>query len=75
MSALQPLTGKVTFESEGTEKGPYHSRILHVPSTTSGLTIGRGYDMKMKDYSKVQQDLITSGVKIVDAKLLANMEV
>lgn len=44
---------------------------MHVPSTTSGLTIGRGYDMKMKGSSKVQQDLITSGVKIVDAKLLA----
>ncbi len=71
MSALQPLTGQVTFESEGAEQGPYHSRTLHVPSPTSGLTIGRGYDMKMKSSSKVQQDLITSGVKIADAKLLA----
>lgn len=71
MSALQPSVGKVTFESEGAEQGAYHSRIFHVPSTTSGLTIGRGYDMKMKNSFKVQQDLIKSGVKLVDAKLLS----
>lgn len=71
MSALQPPFGKVTFESEGTEKGPFHSRILHVPSTSSGLTIGRGYDMKMKTAIQIQQDLIKAGVKVVDAKLLA----
>lgn len=71
MSALQPLIGKVTFESEGSEQGPFHSRTLHVPSLTSGLTIGRGYDMKMKNSFKIQQNLIISGVKIADAKLLA----
>lgn len=71
MSALQPFIGKITFESEGAEKGPYHSRILHVPNSTSGLTIGRGYDMRMKKSFKIQQDLIKSGVKLDDAKLLA----
>ena len=42
MSALQPLIAKVTFESEGAKKGPYHSRIFHVTSPTPGLTLGRG---------------------------------
>jgi len=71
MSALQPLLGRLTFESEGSEKGPFHSRKLHVPSPTSGLTIGRGYDMKMKSSTKISQDLLAAGIKISDAKLLA----
>ncbi len=72
MSALQPLIGKVTFESEGAEKGPYHSRILHVPSPTSGLTLGRGYDMKMKNKFKIKQDLIKAGLKVADAQKLSD---
>lgn len=71
MSALQPLVGKVTFESEGAEGGPYHSRKLHVPSLTSGLTIGRGFDMKTKSAFKVSQDLISAGVTQKDAALLS----
>lgn len=71
MAALQPLQGKVTFESEGAEGGPYHSRILHVPSSTSGLTIGRGYDMKTKNSVKITQDLVSSGVARKDASLLS----
>jgi hypothetical protein len=40
--------GLLTYEAEGTEGGPFHSRTLCVPSASSGLTIGRGYDMKEK---------------------------
>ncbi|MFK5949485.1 MAG: hypothetical protein QM500_12035 [Methylococcales bacterium] len=71
MSALQPLVGKVTFESEGAEGGPYHSRKLHVPSLTSGLTIGRGYDMKTKSALKINQDLISAGLAKNDVALLS----
>mgnify|MGYP006875700117 CR=1 FL=1 len=42
MTVLKSTEGLLTFESEGHEGGPYHSRTLHVPSHTSGLTIGRG---------------------------------
>ena len=28
---IKPKEGVVTFDSEGAEGGPYHSRILHVP--------------------------------------------
>ncbi len=42
MSVLLPNLGRLTFEAEGNEKGPYHSRILHVPSPFSGPTLGRG---------------------------------
>lgn len=71
MAALQPLTGKVTFESEGAEGGSYHSRTLHVPSLTSGLTIGRGYDMKLKSPAKISKDLVSAGVAQKEAALLA----
>lgn len=71
MGALQPLIGKVTFESEGAERGPYHSRVLHVPTLTSGLTLGRGYDMKMKNPFKIYKDLTNAGLKKTDAKKLS----
>jgi hypothetical protein len=71
MAALQPELGKVTFQSEGAEGGPFHSRKLHVPSEVSGLTIGRGYDMKMKNQAKIKSDLIKAGVAAKDAAVLA----
>jgi len=71
MSALQPLVGIVTFESEGAEGGPYHSRTLHVPSAISGLTIGRGYDMKTKAAIKISKELVSAGITQKDATLLA----
>lgn len=54
--------GTVTYEAEGMEGGPFHSRVLHVPGDTSGLTIGRGYDMKEKSAEKITQDLTDAGV-------------
>ena len=71
MSALQPKLGKVTFESEGAEGGPFHSRKLHVPSMVSGLTIGRGYDMKRKTAAKIVQDLTKAGLSKTDATTLS----
>ncbi len=71
MSALQPIMGKLTFASEGAEKGFYHSRVLHVPSATSGLTIGRGYDMKLKSSIKIKRELISVGLKENEASLLS----
>ncbi len=55
--------GVVTYEAEGTEGGYFHSRVLHVPGDTSGLTIGRGYDMKEKTNDRIQSDLIDAGVE------------
>ena len=49
--------------SEGHEGGRFHSRILHVPNANSGLTIGRGYDMKRKPQSTIKTDLISAGVE------------
>lgn len=59
---VKPAVGVVTFDSEGAEGGMYHSRILHVPTDTSGLTLGRGYDMKEKNSAKINADLAKAGV-------------
>jgi hypothetical protein len=66
-----PTRGLVTWESEGTEGGPYHSRKLHVPTNGSGLTIGRGYDMKGKSSGTIINDLTKAGVSKEDAEKLA----
>ncbi len=66
--ALAPDRGTVTFDSEGQEGGKYHSRTLHVPSDASGLTIGRGYDMKYKLAGTIVTDLMSAGVDREDAK-------
>lgn len=64
--------GVVTYEAEGTEGGYFHSRVLHVPGETSGLTIGRGYDMKEKPGEKIKSDLIDAGVEADFAGILAS---
>lgn len=66
-----PPYGLITWEVEGNEGGPYHSRKLHVPSSTSGLTLGRGYDMKNRSAAKINQDLAASGVPAADAAKIA----
>lgn len=63
--------GKLTWDAEGQEGGPYHSRKLHVPSASSGLTIGRGYDMKERTKSGILTDLVACGVSQDDAAKLA----
>lgn len=69
-NALAPDRGHVTFDSEGAEGGKYHSRVLHVPGGSSGLTIGRGYDMKSKLAGTIVTDLIAAGVPAEDAEKL-----
>lgn len=71
ISNYYPSKGQLTFENEGNEGGPYHSRTLHVPSDSSGLTIGRGYDMKMKTKVQIKNDLIAAGVIEADAETIS----
>ncbi|WP_330647221.1 hypothetical protein [Thioclava sp. FTW29] len=68
---IAPTKGSLTWNSEGTEGGYYHSRRLHVPSSASGLTIGRGYDMKEKTKTKIMADLKRAGVSTENATLIA----
>ncbi len=65
--------GQLTFDNEGLENPPsgaYHSRILHCPGAWSGVTIGRGYDMKHRTADEVKADLRAAGV---DASTAAKM--
>ncbi len=67
----EPSVGRLTFEAEGQEGGPFHSRRFHVPSSGSGLTIGRGYDMKLRSKSEVRDDLIVAGLDAAKAVLIS----
>lgn len=66
-----PNFGLVTWDSEGTEGGRYHSRKLHVPSPSSGLTIGRGYDMYRKSQATIKGDMVAAGLAVAQADTLA----
>ncbi|CAB4005152.1 Hypothetical predicted protein [Paramuricea clavata] len=63
--------GQLTFDAEGQEGGRFHSRKLHVPTDKSGLTIGRGYDMKEKTKKQIETDLRKAGIDKAKAKLLS----
>jgi len=68
---VQPAAGKITFDAEGQEGGRFHSRELHVPSGSSGVTIGRGYDMSQKSAFRIKRDLMAAGVSKEDAEKLS----
>lgn len=73
MTALQPKKGRMTFDIEGVETpGIYFSRKLHVPTKYSGVTLGRGYDMKKKSSSQIRRDLVGVGVNSEKARLISN---
>ena len=67
----EPAVGRLTFDAEGQEGGPFHSRHFHVPSSSSGLTIGRGYDMKLRSKSQVRDDLLAAGLESAQAALIS----
>jgi hypothetical protein len=54
--------GQLTFDAEGKEGGKHHSRRPHWPGGASGVTIGRGYDMKLRTKDEVLTDLKKAGV-------------
>ncbi|WP_317930250.1 LysM peptidoglycan-binding domain-containing protein [Halioxenophilus sp. WMMB6] len=66
--------GQLTFDAEGMEEeGPYFSRVLHVPTATSGATIGRGYDMKERSEAGIIEDLTHAGVRLAKATKFAQL--
>lgn len=62
LAVATPTKGKLTWDVEGHEGGPHHSRRLHVPDGNSGLTLGRGYDLRERQGPNVQADLANAGV-------------
>ena len=67
----KPSEGRLTFDAEGQEGGRYHSRRFHVPGSTSGLTIGRGYDMKLRTKSEIRDELLEAGLAPAQATLIS----
>lgn len=70
-SLFYPKEGKFTFTVEGHEGGIFHSRILHVPNEKSGLTLGRGFDMKKRETTEIFSYLIKSGISVTHAKMIS----
>ena len=68
---MTPAKGRLTWEAEGQEGGRYHSRILHVPSAASGLTLGRGYDLRERSRAEVTRHLAAAGLPASTASLIA----
>lgn len=70
LAIVGPTYGEVTWSSEGAEGGKFHSRKLTVPSSISGLTVGRGYDMKEKSQAKIMADMTASGIPAKQIEIL-----
>lgn len=62
--------GQLTFDAEGKENpnGRFHSRVPHVPGSSSGVTIGRGYDMKHRSREGIVSDLTAAGLGLPMAR-------
>jgi len=65
-------TAELTYQAEGHDHGPYNSLIAHVPSENSGITIGRGYDLKYRSKAQVLKDLNVIGMPKDAARAYAN---
>lgn len=70
--------GQLTFDIEGQECPDrtsrcyiYHSRKAQAPSSESGVTIGRGYDTKLKSPEQIKKDLMDAGLREQDAEAYA----
>ena len=69
---LKVSFGQATFDAEGQEAlNTYFSRQIHHPSGASGVTIGRGYDMRHRSRAQIESELARAGVSDADAAWLA----
>jgi hypothetical protein len=64
---------RLTYDAEGTNdpESPYYSRRVHWPGGASGVTIGRGYDMRYRVARQVHVDMTRAGVPWDEAQILA----
>ena len=65
---FQVPRGQLTFDAEGTEGGPFHTRSAHLPPVgASGVTIGRGYDLGQHTADQITTAMTGAGVSEEDA--------
>ncbi|WP_337037135.1 MULTISPECIES: peptidoglycan-binding protein [Pseudescherichia] len=72
---LHVRMGQITFDAEGVdyltavepfrqpENMPHFSRILYWPGKNSGVTLGRGYDMKKRSPGQILTELRQGGIE------------
>lgn len=75
-SARSPLLrvsfAQSTFDSEGLEGTRcFFSRAIHWPGGSSGVTIGRGYDMGQRTRLQTERELLYAGLNLADARYLS----
>ncbi|EOZ7937379.1 peptidoglycan-binding protein [Cronobacter malonaticus] len=80
---LRVSIGQITFDAEGTDyltavapfrqnKYPFFSRILHWPvEGSSGVTLGRGYDMGRRSPGEILATLRQAGIEEYKAQICA----
>lgn len=77
---LRPKEGLLTFMAEGNniKSSRHYSRKIHWPGNSlkcdnhsSGVTIGRGYDMRYRTHKQIIKDLMLAGVEKENAKSIA----
>jgi len=79
---LEPSKGIVTFRAEGNNirGNPYYSRVIHWPGiarqceargSASGVTIGRGFDMRERSKESILHDLRISGIPFEQASKIS----
>ncbi|SQK72299.1 Uncharacterised protein [Tatumella ptyseos] len=72
--ALRVYEGQITFDAEGSDyitavepfrqhRYPNFSRILHWPGGRSGVTLGRGYDMRERSTGEIYATLRRAGIE------------
>lgn len=74
MSAVVSPQASLTFNNEGQSKDedkPFYTLKAHHPDTNSGVTIGKGYDMKHRSENEIKQHLKAAGVNDENASKLA----
>lgn len=77
---MEPKEGGLTYRAEGNNipGSPYYSRKIHWPGLSfrchaygSGVTIGRGYDLKHRSRREIVHDLTLAGVPSEQAEKIA----
>ena len=67
------MRGTLTWNAEGVSDpaSQYFTGRLHHPTDASGVTIGRGYDMRERTYNDIFTDLTSSGLDADRAAMYA----
>nr|WP_044957062.1 peptidoglycan-binding protein [Taylorella equigenitalis] len=72
-STIPVKSGQFTFDQEGIDRrtSVLFSRVIHQPTIGSGVTIGRGHDMKYRTPCEIRKDLERAGIPSEQAKLIS----